>query len=232
MRSFDLVDNKLAEADFFLEEIRLAGLQFVRVRYLFSAFTSASRSVTFAMQASLKGADGFHEWYQVEQEALRENRLARFFHQCRTHSQHIGYNQIVCGASERGKHSYYFGEPEPGIYNYVPTMDVLSACEEYLIIICGLVDRCYEQFGLLIDPDQIFTPEGLSTLGRTVEDFEEEIGLPRGWTCIDSKLPKTTEHRLHLLSRNIVRSGIKPILIKYLKRDLRYPTASFTIGKT
>ena len=57
-RSFGLVDDKLAEAAFFFERLESTQNMFEARCYL-SAFASASRSVTFAMQASLVGVEGF-----------------------------------------------------------------------------------------------------------------------------------------------------------------------------
>ena len=53
MRSFSPVDEKLEEADFFLEGMAASEKSWLRTRFLFSAFVSAARSVTFALQASL-----------------------------------------------------------------------------------------------------------------------------------------------------------------------------------
>jgi hypothetical protein len=59
VRSFEIVDHKIAEADFFCCRIQNAKVS--EVRFFFSAFIAALRSVTFAMQASLDGATGFAE---------------------------------------------------------------------------------------------------------------------------------------------------------------------------
>src|SRR5262245_58858219 len=99
MRSFGLVDDKLEEADFFLNELIAAKGNFYRARHLFSAFVSAARSVTFALQGSLSDAPGFAEWYKVRQTELRKNPLARFFHECRTDAQHLGMNPVAGGSS-------------------------------------------------------------------------------------------------------------------------------------
>jgi len=53
-KSFDLVDEKLAEADFFLEKLRDSSTDFFAARCYFSAFVSPSRSVTFALQGVTK----------------------------------------------------------------------------------------------------------------------------------------------------------------------------------
>lgn len=230
MRNFDAVDEKLAEADFFLGEIANAGTSWFRVRCYFSAFVSAARSVTFAMQASMKGVSGFDEWYAERQVEMRNDRLARFFHECRTDSQHIGFNHIVSASGGNGETRYYFGEPDPGRYVYIPDEDLLTSAHKYMCLIAGIVDRAYSDFGLEIDPDQIYTPNGLVRKGWCIEDVEEELGLPRGWTDIEYPSADVNGLRLQMLRRNIPGSGVKPLLKKYLQRELTYPCGPFRAG--
>lgn len=231
MRSFGLVENKLEEADFFLTALESAGADLFSGKFFFSAFVSAARSVTFAMQASLKDADGFADWYSIQQTKIRGDKLAQFFHECRTDSQHIGINPIegVSSSDFEGKFLLWFGQPEPGRYKYMPNTDVVTACGNYLSTVCALVDQCYIDFGFLIDPDQIYTPNGLRVLGKTIEDIEIEIGFPAGWTDIPWAGGLKTEHRLEMLRREIPGSTIKPLLVKYLKRELEYPCEPFTV---
>jgi hypothetical protein len=223
MRSFGLVDDKLHEADFFLTEIAAAGRNWFRIKPLFSAFVSAARSVTFALQGSLSDAPGFKEWYKAEQARLRSSPLARFFHECRTDSQHLGMNPVVGGFAGRDGFGYRFGQPEPDRYAYIPEEDVLTACRSYMRMICEIIDRAYSDFGTLIDPDQRYTPSGLASVGMTIEDVEEGLGLPRGYTDIPWDRPDKDEQRLRLLRRSIPGSLIKPLLSRHLGRDLTYP---------
>lgn len=154
MRSFARVDEKLQEASLFLDEPASSQSSWGRTRFLFSAFVSSVRSVTFALQASLNDAPGFLKWYSDQQNDLKQNRLARFFHECRTDSQHLGLNPIQFFHSSRGRTSYFFGQPERGRYAYLPEEDILTACRSHMERICLLIDQAYIEFGLLIDPDQ------------------------------------------------------------------------------
>ena len=227
MRSFGPVDDKLAEADFFLNELAGAELNWFKVRCLFSAFVSAARSVTFALQASLSDALGFAEWYAAEQTALKGNRLARFFHDCRTDAQHLGLNPVMGGSAGPDGHCYWFRQPEQGRYSYLPEEDVLTACRMQMRNVCEIIDRAYSRFGLLIDPDQIFTPEGIAAANLTLEDIEEQLGFPRGFTDIPWDGPDKHEQRLALLRKSIPGSSIKPLLTRHLDKKLGYPTGPY-----
>lgn len=230
LRTFGNVDNKLEEADFFLERISSKETGWYEVRFFFSAFVSSCRSVSFSMQASLKGLENFDEWYDQRRSELRENSLARFFLECRNENQKVGSNQIMGGAMRNGGLLFFFGPLEDEQKIVTPTIDVVSACEEYMKLMCELVDRAYQDFGLAIDPDQIYTPEGLQTLELTLEDVEAELGFPRGYTDIEWPNEDKFEQRLSLLARNIPRSSVKPLLRKFLKRKLTYRDSRYSLG--
>ncbi|MGM4928398.1 hypothetical protein [Tardiphaga sp. 619_E2_N8_5] len=216
MRNFGIVDDKLAEADFFCDLVAEGGADFFKVRYYFSAFVAAARSVTFALQASIKHADGFDTWYDKWQQQLRANELARFFHACRTDTQHIGINPVMGGSGSKNFQVCWFGQPERGRYEWLPEEDVAAACRTYMRILCELIRDCYREFGLLIDPDQIYSADGLLTKGWTLEDVEEQLGYPRGYTDIEWDGPDKTQQRLKLLRRQIPMSAVGSLLAKYL----------------
>lgn len=99
-RSFGLVDDKVEEAAFFLEHLEATSNMFDARCYM-SAFASACRSVTFAMQASLSDTVGFREWYEAQQVELRTNERANYFNEVRRLSEHVGLSPITGGATNR-----------------------------------------------------------------------------------------------------------------------------------
>lgn len=218
-RSFGLVDEKLAEADFFLEKLAASESQFHEVRYYFSAFVSSSRSVTFALQAAMSGVEGFDEWYAGKQEALKADANARFFHDARTESQHMGINPVNLGSFKThpdGKRAveYYFNY---GLFNtsrFVPDTDVVSACRGYMKFIVEIIWECYQAFGSVIDSAQYYTLENIGKLGLTIEDVEESLGFPRGWT---KGIPD--EKRIWVLGQQVSEPDIDWLFVKYLKLD-------------
>lgn len=56
---------------------------------------------------------------------------------------------------------YWFDEPEPGCYEFVPETDILTSCQKHMATICILIHEVYMDFGQVVDPGQIYTPEGL-----------------------------------------------------------------------
>jgi len=95
-RGFHIVADKVGEADYFLDCLKHADFRTNRqFGYHFSAFVSAARSTTFALQAVMSGYPGFKEWYEPRQKKLKENPLARFFHDLRNHLLHVGSLPIM-----------------------------------------------------------------------------------------------------------------------------------------
>lgn len=134
------------------------------------------------MQAALRDIDGFGSWYAEKQMALKKNKLARFFHEFRRVSQHIGDNVVVGGSYRDGKPLYHFG-PIPDIKE-VPDIDVASACEEYFKITLELVYECYLTFNQVINGQWRYTRENFMSPGLTIEDAEASLGFPRGWSSV------------------------------------------------
>jgi hypothetical protein len=228
LRTFDHVDNKLFETEFFLKRMSENDVGWFEVRCY---FVSSSRSVTFAMQASMKGVEGFENWYASIQSDLREDSIARFFSECRTDDQKLGFNHINRLLAEEGQRRYYFGEPEVGRYKFVPKTDVVTTCEHHFRTVCAIVDKAYSDFGLSIDPDQIYTPTGLNSLGISLEDVEASLGFSRGWTDLNWDGADKELHRLEQLRRNIPGSSVKPLLESYLGKPLDYPTGRYRAPK-
>jgi hypothetical protein len=182
--SFDWVDDKVKEADFFLEKLREVDHNFDEARFYFSAFVSSARSITFVLQSVLADDDRFKSWYEAKQTELKSDPLSRFFLDVRNEVQKRGSSPIgALGASKEKTVHYFFiywyGDAPKG----VPDLDVVTACEKYLTSLVRLVYDCYRDFGSTIDPQQYYTTENLKRLGLSIDDIlEYDLGFPRGWT--------------------------------------------------
>jgi hypothetical protein len=221
-RSFGLVDYKVQEAEYFLGELKRLGegFNFGNVQFVASAFVSAARSVTFAMQASLKGDAKFDDWYQDRQKILRADALAKFFHDFRTVTQHLGVNVVSAGSSTSDGVRYYF-MPCADLPS-VPDEDVVSACEDYFRLVLELVYDCYLHMGPVVNGQLYFTEAHFASRGKTIEDAEEEMGLPRGWTDIGK--PETLPYRWELLRRHADGCLIDEQFHKWLGKVAPRPT--------
>lgn len=223
-RSFGLVDAKVFEADFFLDKLSNYETGLFAVRCYFNAFVSAARSVTYSMQAVMHDIKDFKEWYAGWQKLLRQDDLARFFHDTRNEIHHVGEN-FVRGAIfeiEDGQliGRYYFDQPidigetdDPVGQNSIPAEDIVAACTKYLVLLVEMVFDCYTKFGQIIDPEEYYTVRNLGALGLTVEDVEELLGYPRRWTEIEGVDAST---RLEYLRSSIPGTEVDVIFLKYL----------------
>lgn len=220
-RSFGLVDYKVQEAEYFLDQLLHTGkrLNFMEVQFCGSAFVTALRSVTFAMQASLKGTPQFDDWYSLKQAKLRNDPLAKFFHDFRTVTNHIGANLVGGGLNDRSGTKYFF-LPCHDLPN-VPDLDVATACQMQFISVLELVFECYIEFATLINGQHYFTEEHFHAQGKTVEDAEEELGYPRGWTKLG--LPVDAEWRWKVLRKSADGCLIAHQFERWLNKSLPHP---------
>jgi hypothetical protein len=170
----------------------------------------------------MKEVKGFEEWYAVRQKELKQNSLAVYFKDVRTLSQHVGINPVIGGSitpDENGKLivKHHF-EPEglEGDGRH-PNQDVFSACRSYFILMLQLIWDCYDQFGDVIDPQKYYTVRNLRKVKLSIEDVEEELGFPRGWTNLKKM---DDEGRLKLLRQYAGLSELTPIFKKYRIKTL------------
>lgn len=218
------MENKIAETDFFLsklEETTYNSIHFFEARNYLSAFLASSRSITFSLQASLADILGFKEWYDKHQQGMRQNRLAKYFLEARNNSQKVGYYPLSGGRTYRDSSNllraeYYFDRFTKELSEFVPEEDVLTACKKYFILLLEIVFDCYQAFGTVIDPEQYFSFENIKKTGKSIEDFEQELGYPRGWTNLPGA---TDDERLNAIRNEIRYDGIDHILIKYLGKN-------------
>lgn len=201
-RTFELVRGKLAEAEFFLSRMESSGTNVFEFRCYFSAFVSAARSVTFSLQAAMSDTDGFEEWYAEKREQLGRQPLARFFLGMRNEVLKTGDTSVNVGVMRvdvdgRPAVRHYFTGLNPEDDLALAGSDVMTAAKSYLELVGQVVVECLKRFAYVVDEDVYFSEEGLKSRGQTIEDVEEMLGFPRGWT---QGLPDTD--RLTLLKES------------------------------
>jgi len=219
-RSFSLVDQKVSETEFFLDKLSSSTSDWFAFRCYVSAFAASARSITFALQSVLGETPRFKDWYAHRQTALREDPISRFFHAFRNVSQHVGENPVNSGLSRPGRPPAYFFMTSLDLKS-VPEQDVETTCRYYFTTLLGMIYDCYSTFGPVIDPQLYFTEEHFNSQGKSIEDAEEELGFPRGWTDIGD--PDALAHRWHLLRRGVGGCEIESLFDKYLDKSRPTP---------
>lgn len=192
-QSFGTVEEKLRESEFFLGQMHDARPHGFEARCFFSAYVSAARSVTLALQATMSGTDGFNLWYQQAQGRLKVDPLARFFVEIRNGAIHKGLNPLNQVTIEhlreslslqlhRGINSSMIILPDLRAKERTTLADANQACLKYFRSLVEVVFDCYQRFRNIVDPRWHFTRENFLSMGKTLEDAVEELGLPRKWT--------------------------------------------------
>ncbi|ABS39326.1 hypothetical protein [Clostridium botulinum] len=236
MRSFGLVEYKIYESDYFLEKINEC-INLIGCQYLFSAFVSACRSITFSLQSYMNGIEGFFDWYANKQEYSRKQKIAKKFVEMRNESQKVGVVYIGSrrmykndeGAMKSkfffmGDHNYYDRGKLPQeklLKNLFSNdrqddleEDVATQCERNFKLLLEVIKDYYTTFGHIIDPEKYYTIENIGKIGLEIEDFEESVGFPRGYTCAEGL---TDEIRIALIRENEPKSEIYYIFNKYFE---------------
>jgi hypothetical protein len=219
-----IVSHKVGEADYFLEELRNTHPWEPKFNYVFSAFVSALRSITFTLQYVMTKYPNFDEWYKIRQEKLRSSKLAKAFVEFRNQAQKTGIIPIV---PERSLLEGLFYEttqfyiPTNSEIKEIPNGDVVELSEKCLIEVLTIVSECYMDFDIYIDPRVMFTERGITSLNWTVEDIEEFVGFPRGYTDIDfqDETLSNTEIRLNSLRQYGGDETLQRYLDKYLTTE-------------
>jgi hypothetical protein len=189
--SFGVVEDKLREAEFFLSKLRDASHMSFEANCYFSAFVSSARSVTFAMQASLKGVPGFEDWYDGAQKRLKTDPLAPFFVEIRNEVVHTGANPLNRVSLDhlhedlarqlRGDRRHVIVLPNAQLRNSTNLVDAVEACERYFTSLVSVVYECYLAFKSIVDARWHFTEANFRSLTKSFEDALVELGFPPTW---------------------------------------------------
>ena len=191
-QSFGIVEEKLREGEFFLDELRASGRLSFESRCYFSAFVSATRSVTLALQATMSDVDGFNEWYHRAQAGLKLDPLARFFVEIRNDSVHKGLNPLGQVTMEHLREDFFlqFHQhkraqvivlPDPNAGEGTVLADAVEVSSAYFKSLAAVIHECYGRFRCVVDPRWYFTRENFMAMGKNFDDAVQELGFPRTW---------------------------------------------------
>lgn len=175
-KTFHTVDMKIAEAEFFLRKMAECKFDPAEFGFYFSAFLSASRTVTLALQ-QFNHLKGFDDWYLPHQKKLKTNATARFFLNTRNSHLHRGNYPIRGGSSKNGSHKFHFTDYEHNNLE-LGEDDALARSRSFFLTLLEIVLDCYEHLGRQIDPQQYFTTENFASIGKSIDEAECEV---YGW---------------------------------------------------
>ncbi|WP_061332635.1 hypothetical protein [Marinobacter excellens] len=213
--SFDDVEEKVLESEFFLGKMVESARNWSEFRFYISAYLSAARSITFALQR-LKDIPGLDAWYQSHRKALSKNPIARFLLGARNNNVHGGGIPIASAAYSQNGAVYRFSEHD----NRNPD-DVLACCRLHFIELLKVVLDCYFKLGVHIDAQQYFTREHFDSMGLSIDDAEVEIW---GWVMtsyIEEGLNK--DERWYELRGQVSGSKLNHLFLGYLNKVTPQP---------
>ena len=161
--TFDTVDEKVAESEFFLQKMVAANTDMFAFKCYLSAYLSAARTSTLALQ-QFKELPGFEAWYAPHRERLKLDPVAKFLLEARNSNVHGGPSPVSGGRFHQGEALYFFSSQETADVKTIE--DIVSTCRRHFITLLEIVHDCYLHLGVHIDPQQYFTKEHFASLGR------------------------------------------------------------------
>ena len=218
--SFDTVDWKIAETEFFLGKMREVRCELSDINFYFSAFLSAARTSTLALQ-QFKRVPGFEAWYRSHRDRLAADPLAKRFLDLRNDHVHGGSYPIGSGCSNKGKPLFFLGTDGIVLFPNSDAEDVVSMSERYFVLLLDVVYDCYVKLGVHIDPQQHYTKEHFDSVGRLIDDAELELF---GLCCPQTVAQEYPEdQRWHYVRSRVGCCGINHIFDRYLGRTTPAP---------
>lgn len=226
-RSISIVEYKVQQAHFFLEQLELSELNFFAAQCFTDAFASACRSITFSMQAVINDVPGFKDWYSPRMESLRQDRISAFFNAYRTASVHIGDTVVGGGSSFRGadgkQQRHYFFMPIPDVLQ-VPSEDVVTVCKSHFVNLLSLVYDALTAFLCQLDDRWYFTEEYFQEMGKSFDDAIAEVGLPQEWAAAAAAAALSDEAKWRALrSTQTVGCQLNNLFARYLNKTIQGP---------
>ena len=198
-QSFEVVEAKLREAEFFLNQLSGSSRLSFDAQCYFSAFVSAARSVTDALRATMSGIADFEQWYRGVQAGLKADPLVPLFVEIRNNSVHRGLNPLnrvtldhlredLFDQMHQRERSHVLVLPDAHSDTSTVLADAVQASRLYFVSLVNAVFECYDRFKCVVDPQWYFTRENFSAMGKTFEDAVSELGLPSVWaSCAPSE---------------------------------------------
>ncbi len=212
--TFDTVDHKIAEVEFFLQ--RLFHSDSFEFNCYFSAYLSAARTVTLALQRFYH-IDGMEAWYEQRREILTKGPLARIFKLLRDDHLHGGRYPVSGSWHLNGKSVRFLGSGARG--NSIN--DIAASAKDFFVLLLELVYDCYVRFGVHIDPQQYYSNEHFTSMGRCIDDAELEV---HGWVMTSLMEDGWSEaDRWHELRGHVDCCRINHLFYAYLGRTTPKP---------
>jgi hypothetical protein len=196
------VEERLLEANYFAGQLaRMRDSE--RFGYQLNAFLSAARSVTFLIQKELSKVPGFMHWWGTQRRLLGDDPVARFFLDLRNFSQKEGRISVVGSGRRRGGRSrwtYYFAGNVDPVPAELLNRDVVDCSREHVAKLAALVLRCIDNFPHHCCPTLALTPDGVDALSLSLDDIDEALGFPRGYSAVG---PFSRDERISMLQRQL-----------------------------
>ncbi len=200
LTSLLLVEERLLEAKYFASRLAKQNDR-DRFGYELNAFLAAARSVTFLLQKEMARVPGFADWWDVQRHHLSNDPAATFFLKLRNLSQKEGRVSLVGGSLGQGRWTYRFAGNSERVPGCLLNRDVADCCHEHVGKLARVILAFSEAFPYQSCPRMALTPAGVAALHLPLEQIEEALGFPNGWT--DTGDATNGDRRIQVLREHV-----------------------------
>ena len=192
--------NKIKEADFFLSKMLEPHRDLSTAGYLFSAFVSSARSVSFVVQYLGSDCVGFDEWYEKKQSIFKKCQVCGYLLGWRNFTQKTGVVPIASGGYYEGqedKVKYYFSHQLGETPDIGAEKTVNFYCYLYMLRMIELAHEFFELFeSSFHDPAEI-----RSRILQIDDDSIQQYGVPVfGQSGIEKYIAETPSKKLKMMT--------------------------------
>ena len=195
-RPFWLIDGRLREADFFLQQLKSAPTLDV-ARYSFSAFTASIAAVPDAITRTLAAVPGYWPWWDTTSAALIAHPELAMLRSIRNQIVHEGLNPL--GLFRRSHLT-----TESFITDEHGKHDAVEISTRGMTMVVATVREAYATFWTALDLPATLTATDLEIGGRTLEMVEQELGLAPGTSSTYATTPTERLSWLKEYSRTVI----------------------------
>lgn len=182
--SLDLAADKAAEAQFFATRLRdELSDELAATRYLFNASANACYATLATLEAASAREDDLRVYVRQRVDALRADPTMRVVLESRNRGVHVGESGVRSRRLKRSQdgglyvmHAFrHSGTPDTRELNVVSAALTSAKAVSNLVTDVQAAFPLHTRAGLLDEAS-------LADAGLNVEDAEERLGFPRGWS--------------------------------------------------
>ena len=191
--------NKVKETEYFLADLLSGHKSLSTAGYLFAAFVSSARSISFVIQYLGADCSGFDEWYAGRQKEMKTCKVSKYLLDWRNYTQKTGVVPVVSAGYTEGRESivkYNFSRELGEVPEIGAEKSVNFYCYFYMLRMISLAYDFFERF-----ESHFYDPKDIrNRLQKIDNDSLRQCGKPVfGTQLIEKFVSQTPTKKLAMM---------------------------------